>query len=102
MSGPSYRGSPPRLASFGLYFHFASGACSPWVPFFAARYTRPVDGLKAIGFQLCAPPGSGETITGLRPSYAVGDSVGRPVFGLSPVAHVIPLTNGVPEMNSPV
>src|SRR6188508_574900 len=101
-SGPSYLASPPTLASFGLYFHFGSGACRPCVPFFAARYTRPVVGLNAIGFQLCAPPGSGETITGLTPSYAVGDSIGRPVFGSSPLAHVMPLTNGVPEMNSPV
>src|SRR5215813_7809296 len=92
----------PTLASFGLYFHFGSGACTAFVPTFAGRYTSPVPGLNAIGFQLCAPPGSGETMTGSRPAYAVEDSIGRPVFESSPDAQVIPFTNGAPEMNSPV
>src|SRR6266404_6546708 len=81
LSGPSYRSSPPILLAPGLYFHFASGACSFCVPSFAGKYTRPVAGLNAIGYQLCAPSGSGETITGLNPADAVGASMGRPVLG---------------------
>ena len=71
------------------------------MPSFAGRYTSPVAGLNAIGFQLCAPSGLGETITGFI-SAKPGDSMGRPVLGSSPVAQVMPLTKGAPEMNSPV
>jgi hypothetical protein len=55
-----------------------------------------------MGFQLCAPPGSGDTINAWKPTEAEGNSFGRPVFESNPEAHVIPLTKGAPEMNSPV
>ena len=44
--------------------------------------------------------GAGETIAALL--EAAGNSMGRPVWGSRPVAQVMPLTKGLPEMNSPV
>src|ERR1700676_1776699 len=98
--GPSC-GSKPKFWELGSYFHLGSGTCTICVPFFAERYTSPVDGLNAIGFQLCAPPGEGEIMTGSAPAEP-GTSMGRPVLGSSPVAPGVPATYGGPERNSPV
>src|SRR5205814_1667741 len=85
--GPSYNPSRARLERSASYFHLGLGTCRNCVPTFADRYTSPVVGLNAMGFQLCAPSGLGETITGLS-SAVPGDSTGRPVLGSSPVAQV--------------